>query len=98
MTYLQEKDFFACVNENEWQHDFEPSNYISVTALDEKRLTEILKRNFFKISKNLELNKWNEAPEFLKKTFIEIIDFIKISFPAGGKVPSPVFPKVVSDL
>ncbi len=98
LAYLHEKNFYVCVNENEWQHHFEPSNYIPIAALDEQKLSEILKGDFFKIAKKLELNNWNEASEFFKKTFIEIIEFIKVSFPAGEKVLSPVFPKVGSDL
>jgi len=98
LTYLREKDFFVCVNENEWQHNFEPSNYISAAELDEQRLTEILKRNFFKISKKLQLNKWNEVPEFLELTFIEIINFIKLSFPTGEKALLSVFPKAETGL
>lgn len=97
-TYLHEKNFFVCVNENEWQHHFEPSNYISIAALDEQKLSEILKGNFFKIAKKLELNTWEETPEFLKNTFIELIEFLKINFPAGEKALSPVFPKAGSDL
>ena len=86
------------MNEKEWQHSFELSNYAMAKELDPEKLEQISNKNFFKISKNLELNKWNEAPEFLEKCFREIIGFIKISFPAGGKVLSPVFPKAGSGL
>jgi len=98
LTYLEEKKFFVCVNENEWQHDFIPSNYISVAELDEQKRKEIFKRNFFKISKKIDLNKWDEAPEFLKKTFLEIMEFLKISRPGGEKDLSPAFPKAESGL
>jgi hypothetical protein len=98
LTYLAEKKFFVCVNENEWQHDFNPSNYISVAELDEQKQKEIFKRNFFKISKSIKLNEWNETPEFLEKTFKEIIDFLKISHPDDEKDPSPAFPIIESGL
>ena len=98
LTYLQENNFFVCINEKEWEHSFEIYNYITVKELDQQKLERISNKNFFKISKNLELNKWREAPEFLEKSFKEIIGFIKISFPAGGKVLSPVFPKAGSGL
>lgn len=83
--YLKEKNFYICVNEDEWQHDFESSNYIAVSDLNESSFRKISKRNFFKISKRLELNKWNATPQFLQKSFKEIIEFLKISFPAGEK-------------
>jgi hypothetical protein len=98
LTYLLENNFFVCVNENEWHHSFELSNYVAAKEFDQQRLEEISNKKFFKISKNLELDKWNEAPEFLEKSFREIIGFIKISFPAGEKAPSPVFPKAGSGL
>jgi hypothetical protein len=98
LAYLRENNFFVCVNEKEWHHSFEISNYVTVQELDEQRLEQISNKNFFKISKNLELDKWNEAPEFLEKSFREIIGFIKISFPAGGKALSPGFPKAGSGL
>lgn len=98
LTYLQENNFFVCINEREWEHSFELYNYVTAKELDQQKLEQISDKNFFKISKNLELNKWREAPEFLEKSFKEIIGFIKISFPAGGKVLSPVFPKAGSGL
>ena len=98
LTYLRENNFFVCVNENEWQHTFELSNYVTTKDWEPQKLEQIANKNFFKISKNLELNKWNEAPEFLEKSFTEIIGFIKISFPGGEKVLSPGFPKAGSDL
>jgi hypothetical protein len=98
LAYLRENNFFVCVNEKEWHHSFELSNYIAAKELDQQKLEQISNKNFFKISKNLELNKWDEAPEFLEKSFREIIGFIKISFPAGGKVLSPGFPKAGSGL
>lgn len=98
LTYLDEKKIFVCVNENEWQHDFNPSNYIAVAELDQQKQNEIFKRNFFKISKKIDLNKWDEAPEFLEKTFLEIMEFLKISRPGGEKDLSPAFPIAESDL
>ena len=98
LNYLQENDFFVCVNEKEWHHSFELSNYVRAKGLDQKKLEQISGKHFFKISKNIELNKWNEAPQFLEKSFREIAGFIKISFPAGGKVLLPGFPKAGSGL
>jgi len=98
LSYLQLHKFYVCVNEKEWHHHFELSNYVMAKELDPLKLEQISNRDFFKISKNLELDKWNEAPEFLNKSFSEIIGFINISFPAGEKVLSPGFPKADSGL
>jgi hypothetical protein len=86
LTYINENNFFVCVNENEWQHSFDTANYIDGKNIAEEQIKEIAKKNFFKISKKLELNKWNDATKFLETSFKEIIEFIKLSFPAGEKV------------
>ncbi|MGH2646237.1 MAG: hypothetical protein ACRDE8_01670 [Ginsengibacter sp.] len=98
LFFLKEKNFYMCVNEDEWQHHFERSNYIPVLNLNGNKFNEIVAGNFLKISKNIELNKWSDAPEFLEETFEAIIEFLKISFPAGEKDLSPGFPKVGSGL
>ncbi len=96
--FLKENNFYICVNENEWQHNFDPSNYVTVSSLSENTFEELSTRNFFKISKRLELNKWNEAQGFLKCSFEEMMEFLKISFPTGEKDLLPGFPKVDSGL
>lgn len=98
LSYLARNNFFVCVSENQWQHTFDVSNYISANQMNQDTFKEVCNRNFFKISKSLELNQWNEAPAFLERSFREIIDFIKINFPADGKVLSPGFPIAGSDL
>ena len=96
--FLKENNFYICVNENEWQHNFDPSNYVTVSSLSENTFEELSTRNFFKISKRLELNKWNEAQGFLKCSFEEMMEFLKISFPTGEKDLLPGFPKAGSGL
>jgi len=86
LIYLNENNFFVCVNENEWQHHFDTSNYVDGKNIAEDQFKEIAKKNFFKISKKLSLNKWDSATNFLETSFKEIIEFIKFSFPAGEKV------------
>ena len=98
LAFLIENNFFVCIGESEWEHTFDAANYISARELELYKFKEIANRKFFKISKNLELHKWSEAPGFLEKSFREIIDFIKISFPTGEKVLSPEFPKAGSGL
>ncbi len=98
LSYLADNNFFVCIGDNEWQHTFAVSNYISANQLHQDTFKEICNKSFFKISKNLELDKWKEAPVFLERSFEEIIHFIKINFPGDEKVLSPGFPKAGSDL
>ncbi|HET7116042.1 MAG TPA: hypothetical protein VFI29_06105 [Hanamia sp.] len=83
LTFLRGKNFFVCVNENEWEHDFYSSNFIGINELDAKQKERIIEKSFFKIAKKIQLEKWESAPHFLIQTFNEIIEFVKISYPGG---------------
>ncbi len=87
LTHLREKNFFVCINDNEWQHTFESNNYVSINDLGQKDYEQIFSKNFFKISKKIEVTKWNEAFGFLEKSFRELTELININFQAGEKVP-----------
>ena len=86
LASFQQKNFFVCVNENEWEHNFHSSNFIDIKEMDEGQIINICKKDFFKVAKKIELSEWNHAPEFLEQSFKEITRFIKISFPTGEKV------------
>ena len=86
LVHLKEKNFFVCINEDEWQHAFDSTNYIAANEIDKKQWEGICTKNFFKISKKIDLIKWYDAPQFLEKSYRELIELIKISFPVGEKV------------
>jgi hypothetical protein len=98
LEYLVRKNFYVCVNDQEWQHGFDPLNYLPAEEIDHKKFDQILRRDFFKIAKKIPLNQWDDAPEFLTKTFVEMIQFLAISSPGGETDLSPGFPKVDSGL
>jgi hypothetical protein len=85
IEFLKERKFSICINENQWEHDFHPSNFVSINEMNDTRVNKLGEKNFLKIAKKTELTEWNSAGKFLEETFEEIIDFIKISFPAGEK-------------
>ena len=86
LTFFQQQQFSVCVNENEWEHHFHSSNFLDIKEMNEEDIQNILKKNFFKAAKKINLNEWNQAREFLEKSFKEIMGFIKINFPGGEKV------------
>lgn len=86
LKFLSQKNFFICINEKEWEHDFHSSNYIKIGDLDETQIAAIKKKEFIKVATKIELSKWDKVPQFLKQSFTDIIEFIKISFPDGEKV------------
>jgi len=98
MKFLKSKNFSVCVNESEWEHHFEPSNFKNVNELTSSDIENVSKKSFFKIAKKIELSEWNSAEIFLEKIFREIIQLIKVSFPNGETIPSPGLPKAGSGL
>lgn len=56
--------------DDQWQHHFEAENY---TAIQSERNYEIAKRPFVKIAKKIPLNKWDEANDFFKESFLFLI-------------------------
>lgn len=84
--FLKEKNFSVCVNESEWDHDFHSFNFIAARELGEEDISNICGKSFFKIAKKIDLANWESVPLFLKQSFKEIIEFIKISYPGGERV------------
>lgn len=71
-------DFFICINESQWQHHFNTDNYIPVTQLTGKSLTEIItEKPFMKLAVKFHLSQWNEMPVLLNKAFEIIIKLLK---------------------
>lgn len=85
IEFLKKRNFSICVNENEWEHHFHSSNFVSVNEMNNELLKKLNEKKFFKIAKKTELTEWNSATKFLEEAFKEIVDFIKLSFPAGEK-------------
>ncbi|MDQ6763297.1 MAG: hypothetical protein M3015_11820, partial [Bacteroidota bacterium] len=79
-------NFFLCVNENQWEHDFNRTNYLPASKISGNILAEISSNNFLKISKRIDLQKWDEAPAFLEKGYRELMEIIKANFLTGEKV------------
>ena len=98
LRFLQTNNFFICVNEDEWQHHYNADNYITATSISNAALQKIKAKEFFKISKKISLEEWENAPEFIVNSFREIMDFLQINYQDGKKDLLPVFPKAGSGL
>lgn len=86
MQFLKENNFSLCVNETQWEHDFHPSNFKNIKDLKKDEIETLSKKEFFKIGKKIELNEWNVSAFFLENTFMEIIEFLKLSCRGDEKV------------
>jgi hypothetical protein len=98
LEFLQQKDFFICVNKDEWQHHFKEDNYICAASFSLQEFEKIMEKEFFKISKKISIAVEESAYDFLVKSFEEIIELVNFNCPAGEKDLSPVFPTTGSGL
>ena len=98
LSFLQANNFFICINNDEWQHHYSPENYITATSISFSEMEVIIEKEFFKISKNISLNEWETAPDFIINSFNEIMQFLQINCQDGKKDLLPVFPKAGSGL
>ena len=67
--------FFVCINETEWEHHFEPDNYVVANAENIGLLQE---RNpaFIKISLKYRLEDWNNMPQLLAEGYIKMANLL----------------------
>jgi hypothetical protein len=73
-SFLQKKNFFVCISEEEWQHHYEATNYKPAIDIKEAEVKEILRRQFFKTGKTIPFSNWNNAPELITEYFQEIME------------------------
>ncbi|MHA4844059.1 hypothetical protein ACX0G7_07845 [Flavitalea antarctica] len=96
---LSEAGFHICINEDEWQHDFDPDNYYPIPDLSTEALEMLLdSKSFTKLAIKIPLDQWNNANEALMKNYLLILELVKISSQDGERDPLPGNPKAGFDL
>ncbi|MES1197851.1 MAG: hypothetical protein ABUL41_01080 [Chitinophagaceae bacterium] len=74
---LKEKDFYACVHEEQWQHHFESNNYAPINNLAYETFTNNIQSGaFVKIANAVSLKEWEKAPDILFQYFKLIIGLL----------------------
>lgn len=74
---LKENNFSCCVNDDQWQHDFETGNYIPLTQLDKDAFEKIIReKSFIKLATKTPLHLWDDAPDILFNDFKKIIEIV----------------------
>ena len=77
---LQKNNYWVCINDSEWQHDFSSNNYVAITELTPEKFSAILSREpFVKLAKKIPLQSWETVPSFVIKSFGEMIKLMKIA-------------------
>lgn len=75
---LQECNFYLCVSEDEWRHDFASTNYVSLDQLDDQAVTDILSvTDFCKLSVRIPLQMWNLCMTMTDTLYRAIFDSLK---------------------
>ncbi|MEO7045660.1 MAG: hypothetical protein ABI091_10175 [Ferruginibacter sp.] len=69
-------DFFVCINDNAWQHHFDPENFIAVKELREAELQGIINKPFFKIALKYSLQQWNSMPQLLEDAYYKVLKLV----------------------
>ena len=98
LQFLQQKQFYICVHDHQWQHHFKKDNYTPATNFSLPEFEKIMEKDFFKIAKKLPVTKAGNAYDFLTAGFDEIIEMINFNCQGGEKDLSPVSPTTGSGL
>jgi hypothetical protein len=97
--FLQQNNYSICINTAPWHHHFETDNYVSINNLTETSFAAILSReSFIKIAKQINLQHWDAAGQFLEYHFNEMVMLLGTNFPTDERDLSPGIPKVGFDL
>ena len=72
---LLKKDVYVGVGDTPWQYHYEEDNY---SLLNEVHRDFITNSKFLKLSKKIELKKWNDVPEFSTNFFELMLSILKL--------------------
>ena len=76
--HLQEKKFFVCINDDEWQHHFEKDNYRGIEEMKRSEFEAIARQNsFIKLAKKIPLEQWNDADIKLADAFVQLVHILE---------------------
>lgn len=82
----QLKDYWICVNDHPWEHNFDDANYVPIAQLSFTEFSTLLNRELFvKISKKMSVQQWDGIALFIEHTFKEMIFLLKINYPDDEK-------------
>ena len=74
MTKIWElKDFCICINTDQWNHQFIPSNYILLEDFQENKQLETPK-HFLKLAKKYSLEEIHDLPELVSTDFKRVVE------------------------
>jgi hypothetical protein len=73
-SLLAEKQFNICMSSDQWRHELEGDNYISLSRITEKEILALIQKNqFLKLSAKVEFAQWDDSAIKLTRLFGEIL-------------------------
>lgn len=70
-------DIYVCVNEEAWEHHFEPENFRLVNSMATEELKLLIaEKDFLKVAVKINLNRWNELEGLLPAAFTTLVRLI----------------------
>ena len=69
-------DVYVCVEEKEWQHHFEESNYRAYSSLSADERRALLQKSFLKVALKYELHHWNMMQSMLPEGYAKIFNLL----------------------
>lgn len=77
-SLLKENEWFICISNNQWEHHFESSNYISLNEKSKAEIESIVQQqSFIKLATKFSLQQWDEMPLQLEKVFNTMIQLLQ---------------------
>ena len=70
------QQFYVCINETEWQHNFEPNNYLAAKQVTNISIEEIIKKPFIKVALKYDLQHWNSMHQLLDEAYEKILNLL----------------------
>jgi hypothetical protein len=76
-TLLKDAAYFTGVSDDQWEHHFETSNYVSLREMDAESFKgNIASKNFIKLAKHFSLVQWGNAGDNLFTSFCQLIQLL----------------------
>ena len=74
---LKAESFFIGINNDQWEHHFEKSNYLPADEMNETVFKNYINdKSFIKLAKKIPLDQWNDAGDILFVSFCKIIGWV----------------------
>jgi hypothetical protein len=76
---LKGKEILICIHSEQWVHHLEKENYESIDSIDRKAIKKLIEeKGFLKLSRKLDLKKWNYVSDFGIETLKEYFSLLKL--------------------